>query len=560
MKKNSTTVWKIVSNYNMDIFSRFLKRDSIAEDVTPSLYNNVYEELFFSTFNADILLIWLDLNIFPTYRNRKSECTITLDSIEDEVNKFLSYIDNIKNKYKNVIFVNWDDYFNYRGDGSANYCKHGASYLIDRIRLKTAERYLEDNQVLIVDFKHIKEKVGGYGLDEKLYYATKCPFSVDFLNVATSEIGAAIDCLKGQQKKLIVLDLDNTLWGGVIGDDGISGIRLGGHDSVGESFVDFQEELKNLSNSGCQLAICSKNYESVALDCISKHPDMVLRESDFVAKRINWEPKSSNISNIVGDINIGLQSVVFLDDSAYERSDVSNTLKGVLVPEMPDQPYFYKRILKELRCFDRLFETDEDKKRTEMYRVEAKRQSDFATATIDRDTWLKGLSLELRGEPLSDESRERCLQLLNKTNQFNLSGKRYTEIEFHENLDKHSVLNYRCSDKFGDYGIIAVVIYKMAGEVMEIIDFVMSCRVMARGVESAIIATLAEEAKIKNLKEIHVRYINTDRNIAIKEFLDKNLEPLEGKNSVYLISDLDNVSMPGYIKAIFEPEHSYGLV
>lgn len=542
--------WKIVSNYNMDIMGRFLKRDNIATVLAPSVYNNVYEDLFFSPADADadadFLLVWLDINIFSTYGARKESDGLSIDGIEDELQKFLSYIENIKSKYKKIFFVNWDDYFNYRGDGTANYSKFGASYLLDRIRLKTAERYLEDNSVLVLDFRHIKEKIGNYGLDEKLYYVTKCPFSTDFLNIASAEIKAAVECIQGLQKKLLVLDLDNTLWGGIIGDDGLSGVRLGGHDSVGESFVDFQKEIKKLACSGYQLAICSKNFEAIALATINDHPEMVLKKADFVSTRINWQPKSTNISKIVEDINIGLQSVVFLDDSPYERAEVSESLIEVFVPELPEQPFFYKKMLRELRCFDKLSQTKEDKKRTEMYQEEIKRQSDFA-ATLDRETWLQSLSLQLKVESLSANNRERIIQLLNKTNQFNLSGRRFTKGEFQTTLENHSVLSFRCSDRFGEYGLIAVVIYQVTDSTLTITDFVMSCRVMARSVENAILASLVKEAKINQCTSIYLQYVDTKRNMAVKEFLDHTLIFQQSDNVNYFLNDLNEMNTPEYI-------------
>src|SRR5439155_12335873 len=288
-------------------------------------------------------------------------------------------------------------------------------------------------------------------------------------------------------------------WGGIVGDLGWQSIRLGGHDPIGEAFRDFQLGLKILKERGVLLGIVSKNEESTALEAIRSHPEMVLRQDDFAGWRINWEDKAQNIANLAAELNLGLQSVVFLDDNPVERARVREVLPDVLVPELPANPMEFKAALQQLRCFDTPVISSEDQTRTGMYVSERQRRA--AQAHISSlDQWLESLQMEVVAEPLSETNLDRATQLFNKTNQMNLSTRRLTKEELWSwsRENGNSMLVFRVSDKFGDYGLVGIASFRLeAGSQTDarIVDFILSCRVMGRKVEETMLHVLAVSAK-----------------------------------------------------------------
>ena len=291
----------------------------------------------------------------------------------------------------------------------------------------------------------------------KLWYSAKIPFSNEvFLNAAETFKGS-INGFLGRSKKLIILDLDNTLWGGVVGETGWEGINLGGHDMTGEAFVDFQLSLKNLTRKGIQLGIVSKNDETVALDAINKHPSMVLQESDFAAWRINWNDKAENVYELVNEINLGLDSVVFIDDNPAERKRVQDAYPEVLVPEWPKDISLYKNTLNELNCFHNPSISREDRERTAMYVAERQRKN--KKTKTSKSSWLLDLKTEIKISTLTDENISRVSQLFNKTNQLNLSTRRLNvnEIKKWNSERNNSILTFSVSDCFGDLGLVGIV-------------------------------------------------------------------------------------------------------
>ena len=226
-----------------------------------------------------------------------------------------------------------------------------------------------------------------------------------------------------------MLDLDNVLWGGVVGEVGWTGINLGGHDHVGEAFADFQRALKALAARGVQLALVSRNDEATALEAIDRHPEMQLRREDFAGWRINWEDKAQNIAGLLAELNLGDESAVFIDDSAIERERVRTAIPEVLVPEWPDDPARFREALGSLRCFDSPFLTEEDRRRTAMSAAERSRRCRVSTAVASVEDWLQSLDISVTVEMLSDGNLDRAVQLFNKTNQMNLATRRLSKPE-----------------------------------------------------------------------------------------------------------------------------------
>lgn len=393
---------------------------------------------------------------------------------------------------------------------------------------------LEMNYLLVTHFSSLSL---GYTLDaskwiessatsrysEKLWYFTKNPFSNETLKLAANDISSAVRLLRGCAKKLIVVDLDNTIWGGILGEDGVAGLRLGGLDPIGEAFQDFQHLLKALKRHGFLLAILSKNDEGIALEAIRTHPEMVLREQDFAAWRINWDDKASNLISLVQELNLGLDSVVFLDDSPFERERVAEACPEVSVLELSD-PFSYRLQLDSLVELDRLSITDEDRTRSELYASERERRIQ-RTEIAGLEDWIRSLCLEITIDPVTSGNLRRVVQLLNKTNQMNLAGRRMPEAEFQKwlNFDANYSWAVRVTDKFGDYGLSGVVSLTHKGDAAQIVDFCLSCRVLGRRVEHDLLSFIGTYARQSlNATILEAEYIPTDRNRACLEFLEQS--------------------------------------
>ena len=298
-----------------------------------------------------------------------------------------------------------------------------------------------------------------------------------------------------------------------MGETGWEGIRLGGHDHVGEAFRDFQYELKAMSNRGIQLAIVSKNDEQVALDAIDKHPEMVLRRDDFAGWRINWNDKAENIVSLAGELGLGLASAVFIDDNPAERERTRGAFPDVLVPEWPSDPAMYVSSLRALDCFDSVAISKEDRGRTAMYKAERERRETKAIVT-SLDDWLLSLETKLLVSCVSKFNIARVAQLFNKTNQLNLSTRRLSEKEILDwiKMDSRSMLAVSVSDRFGDMGLVGIVGVEANDSKGQLVDFILSCRVMGRKVEETLIHLAMDALKHLGAVSMEAHYLATPRN------------------------------------------------
>jgi FkbH-like protein len=327
-------------------------------------------------------------------------------------------------------------------------------------------------------------------------------------------VGRVIAAKQGRVAKCCVLDLDNTLWGGVVGDDGVDGIVVGQGSTLGEAFVAMQTHALELRRRGVILAVCSKNDDQVARRPFATHPDMVLKESHFGCFIANWDDKAANIRTIARHLNIGLDTLVFVDDNPFERSLVRRELPMVSVPELPDDPVLYPRCLADAGYFEGVTLTDEDFARADYYGPERRPTGEGASET-DLAGYLTGLEMNLVWGPVDPVSLARTVQLINKTNQFNLTTKRYTEQEVRALMADPSAvcLQLRLLDRFGDNGIIAVVIGHLTdGLVLELDTWLMSCRVLGRQVEEATLNVVAEVARRLGARKLLGIYRPTQKN------------------------------------------------
>jgi FkbH-like protein len=319
-----------------------------------------------------------------------------------------------------------------------------------------------------------------------------------------------------------VLDLDDTMWGGVVGDDGVAGIKIGHGDAIGEAHLAFQTYVKQLEQRGVMLAVCSKNEEANALAPFEERPEMVVKRDDILAFKANWEPKPDNIRAIARELDIGLDSLVFVDDNPVEREHVRLRLPQVRVVELTDDPADYVRLLDETGWFEVTEIGSEDRARSAQYRANAAREEARESVT-DYAAYLADLKQVAVLKPYEELHLGRITQLINRSNQFNLTTRRQSRTEVEAEMkDPNRITAYvRLKDRFGDNGLISVFSSFMEGDTLRIDQWLMSCRVFARGVEQLLFNTIVERAKARGVKTIYGVYLPTVKNVIVKDLYEK---------------------------------------
>ncbi len=401
--------------------------------------------------------------------------------------------------------------------------KIGFKRFFEGANTKLAEKLEKNSRVFLVDLDSAASAFGKSRIiNWNTWYRGSVPFSEDFTPILADEYLRYIRALKGRAKKCIVLDLDNTLWGGIIGEDGIEGIKLG-NTAPGIEYVEFQRNLLSLYNRGVILAICSKNNPDDALKVFREHPSQVLKEEHFAAMKINWQNKAANIAELAKEINIGLDSMVFFDDNPVERAQVSQVHPEVLVVEMPKNPRLYREMIENLNIFDVLSLTSEDMTRGEMYVGKRKRTELEQSATSIED-FLRTLDLKVRIDEVNDFDTPRVVQLIGKTNQFNLTTRRYTDAEVNDfrKSKERVVYSMAVHDKFGDEGVVGVAIVRKNGNDWWIDSFLMSCRVIGRSIETAFLAKIVKDARKANVARIIGEYIPTKKNTPASDLYERH--------------------------------------
>jgi FkbH-like protein len=398
-----------------------------------------------------------------------------------------------------------------RGHGMLDMRSGGVSRSINAMNLRLAERLEQSPNVFVLDAA--RWMTGKSPYSSRLWYMSKVGFANDVFDNAAHDLRAALRGVRGEARKLLVLDLDDTMWGGIVGDVGWQNLRLGGHDPVGEALVEFQRAVVALSRRGVALAIVSKNEESVALEAIRCHPEMVVTPEHFAGWRINWRDKAQNISELAAELNLGLQSIVFIDDNPIERARVREALPQVFVPDWPEDKTQYVEAFQSLRCFDVPSISREDAERTKMYAQERVRHQ-LQSAVPSLDEWLDGLGTIVRFAPLSASNLPRTTQLLNKTNQMNLRTRRMSEPELMEwsCAKGRELWSVTVSDKLGDAGLTGIVGIETERAVATVTDYVLSCRVMGRRVEETILWFAVERARKHGASELRAPYAATSKN------------------------------------------------
>ena len=375
----------------------------------------------------------------------------------------------------------------------------------------------------ICDWAFIANRLGGLAArDERAWFESKQPCSSALLVELAREVAHLILSLKRAPKKVLVLDLDNTLWGGVVADDGLEGIELGDTSPRGEAFKAFQKYIASLKQRGVLLAVCSKNDLAKAQEPFEKHPDMVLKMEDIVSFKANWEPKSENIRALASELNLGLDSFVFVDDNPAEIEIVRQFVPAVTTILLGPDPSEYVGQLADSRLFEPRNITAEDAERTSQYRSDAQRKA-LESSVTDMGAYLESLQMEAGISEFTPVDVPRLSQLINKSNQFNLTTRRRSEAEVTAVMHDPNFIGYsvRLKDRFGDHGLISIVIGEKAGDTMKIDTWLMSCRVLKRGVEEIVLNELVRLAKWKNCQSLLGTYLPTPKNEMVRDFYGK---------------------------------------
>jgi FkbH-like protein len=423
--------------------------------------------------------------------------------------------ENLKCK---VIYFNFPETNDTVFGNYANKTDQSLLYQLRKLNFGLMDLARETKNLFINDVASLYANAGvEAGYSPVTYTNTGIVFEIDFWPQVVKSITDIILAITGKFKKAVVLDLDNTLWGGIIGDDGIENIQIGDL-GIGRAFTELQTWLKQLKERGIILAVCSKNYEHIAMEAFEKHPDMVLRPEDIAVFVANWENKVDNIRHIQSVLNIGFDSMVYLDDNPFERNMVRTEIAALTIPELPEDPSEYLGYLQSLNLFETAAVTEEDSARTKQYQEESKRAT-LQKAYANEEEFLQSLDMVCEVKPFDKFNTPRVAQLSQRSNQFNLRTIRYTEKDIEQiaaNPD-YITLAFNLSDKFGDYGLISAVILKNEGAHIFIDTWFMSCRVLKRGMENNVLNAIADHALQKGAKKIIGEYIATPKNELVKD-------------------------------------------
>lgn len=526
----------LVSDFNLSTLHSMLSRAGLNDGLSfeSGGFGEVAQPLLSETTSSEAsrgAVVWTSpTGVLSNFERLLSGSLDSADSVMEEVDRFADLVASASERFRFILLVSWTVPPGHRGLGMLDLDPvRGVAATVLRANLRLSERMRGLRNVFLLDGARW---VGGRQEAEeaaRLWFLSKSSVTHATLEVATDEIIAAIRALRGQSKKVVVVDLDNTLWGGIVGDVGWESLRLGGHDPLGEAFVDFQKALKGLTNRGIVLGIVSKNEEEVALEAIRNHPEMILKVEDFAGWRINWRDKALNLTELIEELNVGIDSVVFIDDSASERGRVAEALPRVMVPDWPSDPLRYGARLRAMPNFDLPTLSEEDRLRTSSYTAERNRRESRATVSSTVD-WLESLRLQVEVSPLNRADLPRATQLLNKTNQMNLTTRRLTESEFWEwsSIPGHKTYTFRVTDRFGDYGLTGLVSLDLTDgrdlkshSSARIVDFVLSCRVFGRLIEQAMVHLAAEIARKEGKNRLEAHLISTSKNEPCRRFWEQ---------------------------------------
>lgn len=431
----------------------------------------------------------------------------------------------------------------------------GQSGLIRHVNSELLRVPASHRGVYVLDYDALVARYGSeHWHDERKWLMARLPISAEHLLPMAREWMRFLVPLSGRTAKALVVDLDNTLWGGIIGEDGMTGIKIG-PEYPGAAFQALQRALLDLSHRGILLAICSKNNLDDAMEALDKHPGMLVRSNNFAAMRINWGDKSQNIREIAQELNIGTDSLAFLDDNPFEREQVRAALPEVTVIDVPQNPAEYAAVVRDCPVFERLTLSAEDQQRTAMY-AEQRQRTVAEHSFQSKEDFFRFLEQEAELSPVSDLTLARIAQLTQKTNQFNLTTRRYSEAEIAEMAKQPgwSIFSIRVRDRFGDHGVVGVAIAHDQGEQCEVDTFLLSCRVIGRTVETALLAHIAKSAAERGCKRLVGWFLPTKKNAPARDFYPQHKFEMVEQNGTGSLWALDltrqEVAFPEWVKLV----------
>jgi FkbH-like protein len=390
---------------------------------------------------------------------------------------------------------------------------------VERLLARVRELGAISPRVIVVDWEWHTRRAGTAAFhDPRLWFLARMRLSPVGLATMADLLVRHIAAARGRPHKVVVLDLDNTLWGGVVGEVGPRGVELG-EEGLGLAFQEFQRELLKMHDTGILLTIASKNNPDDALEVLRDHPSMVLKQEHFAAMRINWQDKATNLQELADELNLGVDSFVFLDDNPVERDWLRRALPAVLVPDLPPDPVDRPAFLRQAPVFQRVTLTDADRIRAETYVLQGRR-AELRSSASSFEEFLASLGQEVTIEPLQPQSLARAAQMCQRTNQFNLTTRRYTAADLESMLHSADTEVYvlAVKDRFGDNGITGLGILKLNGDSAEVDSLLLSCRVLGRRVEDAFLHMLAERARERGVRHLVGRYIPTPKNGQVASF------------------------------------------
>lgn len=414
--------------------------------------------------------------------------------------------------YLNFCEVNDGVYGNYAAQYTESFI-----YQCRQLNFELGKLAAQTSGFYLVDLLSQQNKYGiNFIKDSQLLIQADMYFTLDFLPIIAKNVVDIIKVRLGDLKKCLILDLDNTTWGGIIGDDGINNIQIGGL-GIGKAFTKLQYWAKELKYRGIILCVASKNTENIALEPFQLHQEMVLKEDDISVFMANWDNKVTNIQKIQEILNIGFDAMVFLDDNPFEREMVKQNLPLVTVPDLPENPAEYLDYVTSLNLFEAANVTQLDNKRTVQYKEEANRVK-AKTYFDNEDAFLQSLGMACKAEPITPFSLPRIAQLSLRSNQFNLRTIRFDEASLSNYCSdaNHRVISFSLNDKYGDYGLIAALFLEKRAEVLFIENWIMSCRVLKRGMEKFTLNHLVDLAKSMGCAQIVGQYLPTPKNALVK--------------------------------------------
>ncbi|MDB5119504.1 MAG: hypothetical protein JWN56_722 [Sphingobacteriales bacterium] len=414
-----------------------------------------------------------------------------------------------------IIYYNYPEIEDTVFGSYANKVEASFTFQLRKLNFELMELAQEIPNLFICDISGLQNKFGrDVMFNSSIYISTEMVLSLDILPYVASRTLDVICAVEGKFKKCLILDLDNTVWGGVVGDDGWENVQVGHGLGIGTAFTEFQQWVRKLKNRGIIIAVCSKNDEDKARSPFEKNPEMVLKMDDIAVFIANWETKVDNIRHIQSILNIGFDSIVFLDDNPFERNIVRENVRDITVPELPEDPAEYLEYLYSLNLFETASHSTTDADRTLQYQVESKRASIMKSFTDEAD-FLKSLNMVSEVKKFDSFNTSRVAQLSQRSNQFNLRTIRYTEAELGSIVedDYYATFAFTLEDKFGDNGLICVIILKtLDSDTLFIDTWFMSCRVLKRGMENFTLETIVNYAKENGFKRIIGEYLPTAKN------------------------------------------------